>query len=93
LIWLRTTASQMDRELERTTADITAQAAGRASIRPARHRHGHQVRRLPDALQRGYGRSGRGRQIKRLPEMSAGENLEKRKIDASQHFTEPPPRC
>ena len=29
---------------------------------------------------------------KRLPEMSAGEPLEKRKIDASQHFTEPPPR-
>src|SRR5262249_26097289 len=29
---------------------------------------------------------------KRLPEMSAGEHLGKRKIDASQHFTEPPPR-
>src|SRR5262249_33464447 len=29
---------------------------------------------------------------RRLPEMSAGENLTKRKIDASQHFTEPPPR-
>ena len=28
----------------------------------------------------------------RLPEMSAGERLQKRKIDASQHFTEPPPR-
>src|SRR5262249_23506239 len=29
---------------------------------------------------------------RRLPEMSAGESLTKRKIDASQHFTEPPPR-
>ena len=29
---------------------------------------------------------------KRLPEMSAGEPLEKRRIDANQHFTEPPPR-
>jgi DNA topoisomerase-1 len=29
---------------------------------------------------------------RRLPEMSAGENLAKRKIDATQHFTEPPPR-
>jgi DNA topoisomerase-1 len=29
---------------------------------------------------------------RRLPEMSAGESLAKRKIDASQHFTEPPPR-
>jgi DNA topoisomerase-1 len=31
-------------------------------------------------------------EARRLPEMSAGEPLEKRKIDASQHFTEPPPR-
>jgi len=29
---------------------------------------------------------------RRLPEMSAGDALAKRKIDASQHFTEPPPR-
>ena len=29
---------------------------------------------------------------RRLPEMSAGETLTKRKIDAAQHFTEPPPR-
>jgi DNA topoisomerase I len=29
---------------------------------------------------------------KRLPEMSAGESLDKRRIDADQHFTEPPPR-
>jgi DNA topoisomerase-1 len=29
---------------------------------------------------------------RRLPEMSAGENLDKRAIAADQHFTEPPPR-
>ena len=29
---------------------------------------------------------------KRLPAMSAGEALQKRDIDAAQHFTEPPPR-
>jgi len=29
---------------------------------------------------------------RRLPEMRAGEPLAKRKIDAGQHFTEPPPR-
>ena len=28
----------------------------------------------------------------RLPQMAAGEALSRRKIDASQHFTEPPPR-
>ncbi len=31
-------------------------------------------------------------EARRLPEMSAGEALAKRKIDAGQHFTEPPPR-
>src|SRR4029453_4877560 len=29
---------------------------------------------------------------RRLPEMNAGESLTKRNIDATQHFTEPPPR-
>jgi DNA topoisomerase-1 len=29
---------------------------------------------------------------RRLPEMSAGENLDRRAIAADQHFTEPPPR-
>jgi DNA topoisomerase-1 len=31
-------------------------------------------------------------EARRLPAMSAGEPLTKQKIDASQHFTEPPPR-
>jgi len=29
---------------------------------------------------------------RRLPEMSQGERLARRAIDATQHFTEPPPR-
>src|SRR5207244_10284541 len=29
---------------------------------------------------------------RRLPQMAAGETLSKRAIEASQHFTEPPPR-
>ena len=50
-------------ELERTTVDIAAKAGGR-NHRPARHRHGGEVRRLPHALHRGPGRQGgrRGRQ-------------------------------
>ena len=87
-------ASQMESaELERTTADITATAPASTRHRSARDRHGGQVRRLPHAL------SGRPRttiaddeESRRLPEMSAGEKLSKRKIDADQHFTEPPPR-
>ena len=50
LIWKRTIASQMESaELERTTVDITAKV-GEPRARPARHRHGGQVRRLPHAL-------------------------------------------
>ena len=60
LIWLRTVASQMESaELERTTVDITAKV-GEPRARPARHRHGGEVRRLPHALSgRPRRRSGR----------------------------------
>jgi DNA topoisomerase I len=92
LIWQRTMASQMESaELERTTADITAKAAGRVIDLRAT---GTVVKfdgffalyheDMDDPIDDDEG--------KRLPEMSAGEALTKRKIDASQHFTEPPPR-
>ena len=106
LIWNRAVACQMQSaELERTTVDITCtppypppQAGeGKGGVdRPARHRPGDQVRRLPDALSRGPGRpqsvGRRRRRANRLPEINQGETLDKRAIDASQHFTEPPPR-
>ena len=63
LIWTRTIASQMESaELERTTVDVAA--SGRpAPDRPARHRPGREVRRLPDPLPGGQGRrGGRGEQ-------------------------------
>src|SRR6266545_4352910 len=92
LIWLRTVASQMESaELERTTADITAKAGGRVIDLRAT---GTVVKfdgfltlyheDMDDPVD--------DDESKRLPEMSAGEALQKRKIDASQHFTEPPPR-
>ena len=92
LIWLRTVASQMESaELERTTADITAKAGGRLIELRAT---GTVVKfdgfltlyheDMDDPIDDDESR--------RLPEMSAGENLAKRKIDAGQHFTEPPPR-
>jgi DNA topoisomerase-1 len=92
LIWLRTVASQMESaELERTVADITAKAAGRVIDLRAT---GTVVKfdgfltlyheDMDDPVDDDDSR--------RLPEMSAGEPLQKRKIDAAQHFTEPPPR-
>jgi DNA topoisomerase-1 len=93
LIWLRTVASQMESaELERTTADITAKAAGRIIDLRAT---GTVVKF--DGFLTLYHEdlddpSADDEESKRLPEMSGGEALEKRKIDAGQHFTEPPPR-
>jgi DNA topoisomerase-1 len=92
LIWLRTVASQMESaELERTTADITATAAGRVIDLRAT---GTVVKfdGFFTLYQEGQDDAGDDEDSRRLPAMSAGENLEKRKIDASQHFTEPPPR-
>jgi DNA topoisomerase-1 len=92
LIWLRTVASQMESaELERTTADITAKAAGRTIDLRAT---GTVVKfdGFLTLYQESEDDSADDEESRRLPEMSAGESLTKRKIDASQHFTEPPPR-
>ncbi len=92
LIWTRTIASQMESaELERTTVDIAAQAGdAKRSIfaRPG------QVIRF-DGFLKLY-QEGRDDEEDeeggRLPEMAKGESLDKDKIEAGQHFTEPPPR-
>jgi DNA topoisomerase I len=92
LIWLRMVASQMESaELERTTADITAKAAGRVIDLRAT---GTVVKfdGFLTLYQEGEDDIVGDEEGRRLPEMSAGERLTKRKIDASQHFTEPPPR-
>jgi DNA topoisomerase-1 len=92
LIWLRMIASQMESaELERTTADIAAKAAGRVIDLRAT---GTVVKfdGFLTLYQEGEDDIVADEEGRRLPEMSAGENLTKRKIDASQHFTEPPPR-
>ena len=98
LIWLRTMASQMESaELERTTADIPAKvgAQGGARYNVIDLRATGTVVKF-DGFFTLYHEDmddpGEDEDSKRLPEMSAGEALEKRKIDAGQHFTEPPPR-
>src|SRR5262249_32567405 len=103
LIWLRMIASQMESaELERTTADITANAtlpspaSGGGTGRGLSDRRGTGTVVKFDGFltlyQEGEDDIVADEEGRRLPEMSAGESLTKRKIDASQHFTEPPPR-
>jgi DNA topoisomerase I len=91
LIWTRTIACQMESaELERTTVDILA-AAG---ARKLEFRATGQVVRFDGFL--ALYQEGRDDEededSARLPAMAKGENLTKERIDASQHFTEPPPR-
>ncbi len=92
LIWTRTIASQMESaELERTTVDIAAKVG-------ARHldlRATGQVVRFPGFLalyQEGRDDAEQDEDGGRLPAMAQGEPCMREKIDATQHFTEPPPR-
>ena len=91
LIWTRTIACQMESaELERTTVDILAEAGARK----LEFRASGQVVRFPGFL--ALYQEGRDDEEDedsgRLPPMREGERLVKERIDASQHFTEPPPR-
>ncbi|HYP58280.1 MAG TPA: type I DNA topoisomerase [Beijerinckia sp.] len=91
LIWKRTIASQMESaELERTTVEILAEAGARnINLRAT-----GQVIRF-DGFLKLY-QEGRDDEEDeeggRLPPMRQGEALTKDKIDATQHFTQPPSR-
>ena len=91
LIWTRTIASQMESaELERTTVDIDA-AVGKRQLEL---RASGQVVRFSGFLE--LYQEGRDDDADedggRLPPMAPGEPATREKIEASQHFTEPPPR-
>jgi DNA topoisomerase-1 len=92
LIWLRTIASQMESaELERTTVDIAA----RVGSRNLELRANGTVVKFDGFLTlytEDQDDKSDDEDSNRLPQMAAGEALQKRSIDASQHFTEPPPR-
>jgi len=91
LIWKRTVASQMAAaELERTTIEIDARGAdGDARLRAT----GSVIRFDGFFTLYQEGRDdAEDDEGGRLPQMAAGERLEREKIDADQHFTEPPPR-
>jgi DNA topoisomerase-1 len=92
LIWLRAMASQMESaELERTTVDILAKVGARnLDLRAT-----GTVIKFDGFLtlyQEGEDDAQDDDESKRLPQMSQGEQLDKRAIAATQHFTEPPPR-
>ncbi len=92
LIWLRTVASQMESaELERTTVEIAAQAGGRTLDLRAT---GTVVKF--DGFLTLYNEDQDDKsddeESRRLPEMASGDALARREIQATQHFTEPPPR-
>src|SRR5436305_2501226 len=92
LIWTRTIASQMESaELERTTAEIMAKVGARTLDLRAT---GTVVKfdGFLKLYQEGRDDEADDEESRRLPAMSAGENLAKRAIAADQHFTEPPPR-
>jgi DNA topoisomerase-1 len=92
LIWNRAVASQMESaELERTTVDIVAKTAARTIDLRATG----QVGKFDGFLtlyQEGHDDNGDDEESRRLPAIADNETLEKQAIEASQHFTEPPPR-
>src|SRR5450631_3188039 len=98
LIWNRAVASQMEfAELERTTVDIVAKSGSRViDLRAS-----GQVVKFDGFLtlyQEGQDETQEDEESKRLPAMAQDETLTKVEtpeapaIEASQHFTEPPPR-
>ncbi|MCX5495432.1 type I DNA topoisomerase [Kaistia dalseonensis] len=91
LIWKRTVASQMESaELQRTSVDILVEAGGRKLDLRASGQvltfDGFLALYNEDKDEEGDEEDGR------LPRIEKGETLEKRAIEANQHFTEPPPR-
>ena len=94
LVWERMLASQMsDARSEATTVDVDA--AGKDKARTYIFRATGSVLKFPgfrtvylEGRDDGAGDSSR----QPLPELAAGELLDCLKLDALQHFTEPPPR-
>lgn len=94
LIWKRGIASQMaSAEIERTTVEILAtrdsEKAGLRAVGSVIRFDGF-IAAYVD--QREDGEGGDDDEDGRLPEINAREALAKQKVNASQHFTEPPPR-
>ena len=94
LIWERMVASQMaDAMLEATTVDIDANCAA-PSDSVFRFRATGSVLKFPGfraVYLEGRDDAGDGGE-NALPELAGGDGLTNQKLEASQHFTQPPPR-
>jgi len=95
LVWKRGIASQMaSAEIERTTVEIEADNGGRkAGLRATGSviRFDGFIAAYTDQKEDGE-QPDEGDEDGRLPEINAQEKLDKQKVNATQHFTEPPPR-
>jgi DNA topoisomerase-1 len=94
LIWTRTIASQMESaELERTTVEIAA-SVNAGQYKRIELRATGQVVRFDGflALYQEGKDDEEDEDASRLPPMSAGDRVSRERIEAGQHFTEPPPR-
>lgn len=89
LIWKRTIASQMaEAQMERTTADIVSED-GKITLRATG------TVQIFDGFLTLYQEGqddAKDDDEKRLPKLTKGDDVNKDKIVANQHFTEPPPR-
>lgn len=96
LIWKRGIASQMaSAEIERTTVEILADNKGeKAGLRAVGSviRFDGFIAAYTDQREDGEPAEDGDDEDGRLPEINARESLAKQKVNASQHFTEPPPR-
>ncbi|MFN4207867.1 MAG: type I DNA topoisomerase [Agrobacterium albertimagni] len=96
LIWKRGIASQMaSAEIERTTVEILADNNGeKAGLRAVGSviRFDGFIAAYTDQREEGEAPEDGDDEDGRLPEINAREALAKQKVNASQHFTEPPPR-
>lgn len=96
LIWKRGIASQMAAaEFERTTVEILADGNGRkVGLRATGSvvRFDGFIAAYTDQKEDDEPAGDDDGDDKRLPEINAREKLAREKINASQHFTEPPPR-
>jgi DNA topoisomerase-1 len=92
LVWQRTLASQTaSTEIERTTADI--EANGKDGVTYGVRATGQVIRF--DGFLKVYVEGtddAEGEDGARLPVLTKGDPLRANKVDANQHFTEPPPR-
>jgi DNA topoisomerase I len=92
LIWKRTIASQMESaEFERTAVDLGAM--GKDGKNYTFRANGSVVKF--DGFLKVYNEDlddGEDEDARRLPAMARGDGIGVRKVEAAQHFTEPPPR-